>query len=160
MQERSTLAFIRAIGLGTLVGGGPWLLLTLPIGFVFAVSGEIGGLMLAIFPVLIAGGVTFASMTVIGLPLTAFLEQRGAESERIYAAAGAGAGAIIPMIVLTLLYGSDLWFEGVAYALAFGGMLAGLTTALSWANHRDRLRAEREEAEAEPEPNPIHDLIY
>ena len=108
------------------------------------------GLSLVFVSLLVSGTITLVGMVAIGLPMTAILARRGKESPRIYAACGAGTGALLPLAACVAL-GS--WAAG--FFLAVFGMTAGTAAALSWGRWRRSLRRD-----ATPCENPFHDMIY
>ena len=133
---------LRAVGWGGLVGGGPFMIFTVPIGVMTLadandlLGGMFGGLWLAISPVLIAGAVALGAMAVLGLPLTALLKNFRRESGRAYAVAGGALGLLIPSGIGIALDGGEagLWF---GLLLGLPGLLAGVTTGSVWGGWRE-----------------------
>lgn len=158
MHNPDVAAFFRALGAGTLIGGVPWLIVTVPFGLGFFAYGEIGGGVTVIaMPLVVAGVVTLLAMTVFGLPLTAFLAEHGEECPRRYELAGAVSGFCIPLTVLIATSDISVLAQGFAYLFAANGALAGFAAAASWGRYRQRRATPAAEVDT---PNPIHDLLF
>ena len=94
MDRRAIYNFGRAILAGTLAGGGPFLVLSIPMGVLQIIDGDVlTGLTTAAFPVGIAGGLVLASALLLGLPLTAILRATGRECPKTYLPWRAGCSA-------------------------------------------------------------------
>ena len=154
--ERALFAFARAWALGALSAAVPAAFLFILPSLIALFHGDgfdPRGLMLVLVPLFVSGTITLVGMVAIGLPLTVILARRGNECPRIYAACGAGAGALFPLAV-GLALGS--WAGG--FFLAVFGMVAGTTAARSWGRWRSSLR--QDEAPGDLHENPFHDMIY
>ena len=128
-------ALIRAVFWGSLTGGGPFLLLTIPIaitGVTDAPAGEIA--VVALMPILIAGAVTAPAVIFLGLPLTALLAYLGRETQGTYVAVGAGFGLLIATGLSQHLFGG--WAGAF---LALFGTAAGAAAAGTWGSWRERI---------------------
>jgi hypothetical protein len=146
--------FARAVWWGAVVGGGPFMLFTVPFGISLAFSEDLaGGLYLANLPLMIAGVGTLIGLLLIGLPLTAVLRWAGkGEPASTYSLAGLGAGFLIPYLIFAAAtdWGSDAMLGGLF--LSFPGALAGTTAATIWGNWRERVAAEIGDAAADLRP--------
>jgi len=160
--DGQTNAFLRAWAAGTLAGGGPVMLMTVPMGVWSIAGGHVfSGLFLAVLPLLIAGAATLTAMVVIGLPITALLHSKKKECPRIYGLAGAIFGFIIPPIVLVTFENADEVFSTASAIFCIFGALAGTVTAVIWGRFRKEMNSTTNPyAAEEAQPNPIHDLIY
>ena len=135
-MKEAVLAFIRAVLWGSIAGGGPFMVLTLPI----AITGtdwsqpDPMAIWVAFIPMIIAGGIVASAAVCIGLPLTAWLAFAEAERQHTYVWAGLGLGALLPLAVALLLDGGSV----IAY-LALPGALAGAATARVWGGWREKV---------------------
>lgn len=157
MNRAASQAFYKAVWSGALVGGGAFLLLTVPIGLGMIIDGEVAiGLPMTVLPLLIAGAGTLAGMLLIGLPATFIFAQYPPERSGQYKALGLIGGLLLPGAVM-LAFGSttlELLYGGGVLGLF--GAFAGLTAGTIWGDWR-------EQGAPEPEgqhPNPIHDLLF
>jgi hypothetical protein len=133
-------AFLRAASLGALAGSAPYLMLTvsitvdalddlppneLPLALFFAIS-----------PLLYAALGTAAGLTLVGLPLTAYLHHCREEQVGTYLAAGIGAGFLLPLLFAATITGFT--FDVALWALLLGvpGTLAGAVTSAVWGKWR------------------------
>ena len=133
-------ACIKAIFWGSVTGGGPFLILTLPLGISLSASGELAmALAFAFLPLIISGTVVIGAFVLLGLPLTAFLANEGDEKATTYATAGAGLGAILPFA-----FGMSQGNMIAGLVLAVPGGLAGLVTGSIWGRWREARRTFRE----------------
>ena len=129
--------FARATWWGAVVGGGPFLLITVPT--ILSVISEMAtrdlplALLLVILPILVSATVTIAGMVVIGLPLTMWLHHRQAERQGTYRLVGALCGFVLPLPFL-LANGPVDW---TFLVLAIPGALAGFTAATIWGDWRE-----------------------
>lgn len=134
--------FARATWWGAVVGGGPFLLITVPT--IVPVIGEMTtrdlplALLLVILPILVGATVTMAGLIVIGLPLTAWLHHRQAERAGTYGLTGAACGFLLPWL-FALENGTVDW---TFLVIAIPGALAGTTAATVWGNWREQVTAE------------------
>ncbi|WP_338242414.1 hypothetical protein [Aurantiacibacter hainanensis] len=156
--------FFRAIGWGAVAGGGVFLVGTVPLGLAMLVGdGEPRGLLVALLPLGIAFAGALAGMTLIGLPLTAFLRHFRREQTAIYATIGIIGGVLLPVLFAG-------WFEGefnggsIGAGLFLGlfGAMAGGVTGNIWGNYRESLARPDSQPvdETEDTTNPYHDMIY
>jgi hypothetical protein len=126
-------AFGKAVGAGTIIGGGPYLLFTVAVAvgdFVSPIDGQtnlLRDLYLAVLPLLVAFVVVFAAGIVIGIP-TAALLGRDPDKRGRYVLVGAVAGFLIPLLGLRLA-GAE-W--GPAFGIGMLGTFSGGATALTW----------------------------
>lgn len=128
----------RAVGWGALVGGGPYMVMTLPIGLIGLFNSEIlRGLYFAFIPLVIALAVTLSAAVLIGLPLTAILHHLHRESRLVYGSSGVLFGIAIPLIFLLLT--EDNTTVGIIMALSGG--VAGMTTGTLWGGWREKVTA-------------------
>lgn len=131
----SIKAFARAVWLGALTGGGPFLLLTVPLAIAtFSQDRWSDTLFVAPLPVLIAGAVVLAAMVLFGLPLTAWLTRQYSETVQAYATFGISLGIAIPFVVFTAMesVGAGMFF-------AVPGAFAGFVAARSWGRWREQV---------------------
>jgi hypothetical protein len=141
-MKEAVVAFARAVGWGSLVGGAPFMILTIPIAFLVGGGPHTddvpAALFIAISPLILAAVPTIAGALLIGLPLTAWLGARSRESVTIYSLAGLCGGIALPLVfaIATTGTGSEVW--GVIALLAIPGMLAGTTTGTIWGQWRKR----------------------
>ena len=145
--------FARATWWGAMVGGGPFLLITVPT--ILSVISEMAtrdlplALLLVVLPILVSATVTMAALIVIGLPLTVWLHHRQAERVGPYGLTGAACGFLLPLLVMLVNSSVDWTF----LFLAIPGALAGTTAATVWGNWREQVAlASVEEAET-PRPD-------
>lgn len=136
MVTGSIKAFIRAVMLGAMAGGGPFLVLMMLIALNGIGRDGFGEILFgATLPILIAGATVLAAMMLFGLPLTAWLAREQREEVHTYAAFGIGLGIAIPIVVFTTLDS-----VGTALFLAVPGAFAGFVTARSWGRWREKIR--------------------
>ena len=103
-------ACLRATFWGSMTGGGPFLIITLPFGISISKSGDLlGTLVVALLPLIVSGTVVTGAFILFGLPLTAVLARGEDEDATTYAAAGAGLGMLLPL----------------TFAVYHGGFVAG-----------------------------------
>jgi hypothetical protein len=136
IMKAAILTFIRAMFWGSAVGGGPFLLLTVPIA-IAAVWSEPWMIWIAIYPIMVAGAFVVPASVLLGLPLTAWLAHRKAESATTYAITGLSLGALIP-IAISLGLGDEGLGVGTLF-LAVPGSVAGTTTGMIWGQWREDL---------------------
>jgi hypothetical protein len=128
-------ALVRAVWWGGLAGGALFLVLTVPLGIIAAISGEYAeGVLLAMAPILLAGAGTLAGALVVGLPLTLLLDCMKRESIEAYVAAGLVGGMALPALALYWIGGEQSLFAIIP------GMLAGAAAAMSWGGWREQLQ--------------------
>ena len=141
-MPEATQKAIRAMLLGILVTGGPFMLLTVPIGLAILFGdGRPEGIAFAAMPLLVAGVGVVPASVLIGLPLTALYRHLRCESVFLYAWSGLATGIVAPGLLMFALEGqSGLGLGILLYPL---GAFAGLLTADSWG----RWRVEQAEAE-------------
>ena len=136
-------AFGKAVGAGTIAGGGPYFLFTaaLAVGDFFSpIDGKANlarDFYLAVLPLLVTFPVVLLSSALIGIPTAAILG-RGTDRLRQYVLVGVTAGLLIPLIVLRIA-GAE-W--GVAFGMGLYGTLSGGVTALIWSRASATQRAE------------------
>jgi hypothetical protein len=126
-------SFCKAVGAGTLAGGGPYLFFTLPLAvgdFFSPLDGKANvfrDLYLALLPLLVALVVVLAGSTLIGIP-TALILRRGTDKLSHYVFVGVTAGVLIPLFGLRMA-GAE-W--GPAIGMSMFGAVSGGITALTW----------------------------
>lgn len=147
-MKEAIFTFIRAVFWGSMVGGGPFLLMTVPIamteGSLYRLSLT---LWVAILPLVFAGALVLPASVFLGLPLTAVLAGLKAERATTYALAGLGLGTLLPIAVA--LYDGIGWHVGLV-VIAFFGAAAGLTTATIWGQWREGLANRAEHCAGQP----------
>ena len=159
-MKEAVVAFARAVGWGSLVGGAPFMILTIPVAL--SLLGELAAdnvreaLIIAISPLIYAAVPTLAGALLIGLPLTAWLHSMGREGVTIYSLAGLSGGIAIAFIFAFAMNGpgSEVW--GITAFLAIPSILAGTTTATIWGQWRERAvnaRAEADQAAPTTKPD-------
>jgi hypothetical protein len=151
----------RAVCWGALAGGGPFLIITVPVSLAALFDDSLGAekplvLFFAVSPLLCAALASFAGLVFIGMPLTTYLHRLGEESARTYRAAGLGFGFLLPLLVAALLTGfsGDLFPFGLLFAAL--GAAAGRTTAAVWGSWRESIAAGHK-TESTDHPNRYHD---
>ena len=128
--------FIKAVLVGSIAGGSPFLLFTIPLALTFLFEpdfGEVeivGSVWLAIAPAVIAMLFVQPSSLIIGLPLTAILTRRDQESVTAYAFAGGASGTLI---ILAFLAITDSMVVSWACLI---GTFSGAVTGHVWAISR------------------------
>lgn len=147
--------FARAVWWGALIGGGPYLLLTVPAALPILAdpssSGLSGALVLVALPILLAGAGTLTGAVLFGLPLTVLLRHMRKETSANYGMVGALLGFTMPALAAFATFGPELGGSFLMFAIP--GLLAGTTAATTWGNRREQVAlAAREEAEA-PRPD-------
>ena len=147
--------FLRAVLIGGLAGGVPYLVFTLPLGAFWLADGNLVSAVIAgLLPLWFTTGATLIAALVIGLPLTALLHRAELECRWRYGLAGLVFGFAIPFA--TILAVDNSW--EAALFLAVPGTIAGAVTGYLWGRARTRpATAGNSEIHT---PNPIHDLIY
>ena len=151
-------AFRTAVLAGTMAGGGPFLLVTLPGGIVTMLRGDIlAGLLLALFPVIVTALLTLIGMTLVALPLTALLRRTGRERKAFYVLAGAATAVPLALLATAALTGTGAALSSFGLFFAYAGALAGAVTGTVWGDWRMTMQAE---TDPDRPTNPIHDLIY
>ncbi|WP_271078865.1 hypothetical protein [Aurantiacibacter sp. MUD61] len=149
-------AFGVAVAAGTMAGGGPWLLLSIPLAIDrLGTIGLLDAIRVMLAPLLFGAPFALLGMLTVGLGATRLLHHNSRESMLSYLAAGVIGGAIIALLFVLILSG-----ELTEYPLfAIFSVLGGAGASLTWGRHRMRLKRLREKARAEP-ANPIHDLLF
>lgn len=129
-------AYLRAILWGSVVGGGPFLVITIPTALQASDWMRHAPEMIwfAFMPLAIAGAVVTLVATFLGLPLTAWLARNQAESVPTYVIAGLGVGFVLPVALIGPTLGISL-----ALIVALPGAFAGAATAMSWGIWRARV---------------------
>jgi len=141
-MKDAILGLARALLWGSVIGGAPFLLLTVPVVLADIGQAPVGVALLAMFmPILIAGAVTAPAIILLGLPLTALLAHLRRETPGLYITAGFGLGLVIP-IGIVLYLGGD-WSGAF---LSIPGAAAGAAAAGTWGNWREKV------ADTRPEP--------
>lgn len=137
-MKDAILAFARAVFWGSLAGGGPFMLITVPVALQMPVWSP-GVLWLAVMPLVIAAAVVALATAFLGLPLTAWLANREDENRMPYVLAGLGLGTLLPIALIPALFGG--WEAGAFLALP--GAFAGTVTGASWGRWRERIAEQR-----------------
>ena len=133
-------ACLRATFWGSMTGGGPFLIITIPFGISISKSGDLlGTLVVALLPLIVSGTVVTGAFILFGLPLTAVLARGEDEDATTYAAAGAGLGMLLPL-TFAVYHGGFV----AGLVLALPGGLAGLVTSLIWGRWREARRTSQE----------------
>lgn len=151
----------RAVCLGALAGGGPFLLITVPASLATLLDTPPDtGMLLAVFfgvsPLLYAAMASFAGLVIFGFPLTAWLHRLGKESARTYRFAGLSIGFLLPLWIVALLTGFAGNLLPFGLLLAVLGAAAGQTTAAVWGSWRESMAAE-DQSGSPNHPNRLHD---
>ena len=127
--------FFAAVRRGTLTGGGPFMLLTVPIAiFDIGASDPLHAVLVALSPLMISAGIVLTACVVIGLPVTWLFATLRIESVENYTAAGAFGGVALP-ISLAILSG-DIGKGGEFVAIL--GIFAGAMTGYRWGRWREQ----------------------
>ena len=134
------LAFVRAVSWGSLAGGGPFLIITVPISLQTSEWWQTEALWLAVMPMVVAAAVVALTATFLGLPLTAWLARQQDEDRMTYVVAGLGSGILVPIALVLALFGD--WEMGAI--LAIPGAFAGTVTGTSWGRWREKVAARRD----------------
>lgn len=159
--SRPLVAFLRAVALGALAGGVPYMIFSVPLGVSQTTFEDVPFVLwLTFMPVILCGVVTLLSALVIGLPLTVILHKAGEESAGLYTFFGLMFGCLVPLATVLVVSGS--WEAGAFFTLP--GILAGSVAGLSWGRWRQEVAEAKREAQrsaqARKRDNPIHDLIH
>jgi hypothetical protein len=134
-MTNAILAFARAVLWGSLAGGGPFLLLTVPVAIESPQWGRPEAIWIAAMPIAIAAAVVALAAAFFGVPLTAWLARQDDESRLAYVIAGLGVGALLPIALVAMLFGDA---EAGAF-LAIPGAFAGAVTGASWGRWREQV---------------------
>lgn len=125
-------AFGKAVAAGTLAGGGPLLLFTIPISLAQIVSDPAQGLIFALYPLLAAAMFVVPLSVLIGLPLHFAVRRLEMLYAPVMIGAGLFAGFMAPWVI------GWLWFGIVpAYFCLWGGFSGGVT-AWQWTRSLER----------------------
>lgn len=131
---------LRAVFWGTVVGGGPFMLLTVIVAVELAEDSLASALLVAFMPVLIAAAVIIPAFVMLGLPLTRLFRNLGKETRRNYGLAAMAAGFILPPLLMTMLL-FDLAALEESLFFAIPGGLAGFVTGWVWGGWREKAAA-------------------
>jgi hypothetical protein len=130
--EHPAKAFSKAILQGTLAGGLPPMLMTLPIAIGDYIDPLSGGrsllkdIYLAGLPIWISFALVLVTSILVGLPIHFILQKRRIASERSYLVAGSLAGFLVPLAVLFAIGAvAGFWMAPL-------GAFSGAMTARSW----------------------------
>lgn len=128
---------VRAVGWGSVAGGGPFLLLTVPISIAvmfdkanWRLEDLISMLLLLALPLIIAAAIVIPAFVLIGLPLTWLFRRLRIGPDERYGLIGALVGLLIP-VAFGLLAGME--WVGINFAIIPLGGLSGGITAHLWA---------------------------
>ena len=133
-------SFARSVAAGTIVGGGPFMLLTVPLAIMDGfqpMTGKpnlTGDLYLAVLPILVSLATVLFGSIVIGIPSTIILRKRRLENRRRYVIIGVAAGFLIPLLGL-IVAGAE-W--GIAAEWGLLGSFSGYVTAFTWSKGTNR----------------------
>ena len=139
-MKDASIAFIRAVGWGTLAGAGPFMAVLCVPMILGLMDGEdwLLALMWVLYPLALSGMFVLGSALVFGVPLTFLLSEGPREDGGTYALAGAFVGLLVPAAT-TLAMGGELGAE--VLFLCIPGLFAGLVTGTSWGRWRERRQA-------------------
>ena len=141
-MKGAILTFVRAVFWGSLSGGGPFLLLTVPLSLIyFEWARPQDSLWIAIMPIMISGAIVVPTALCVGLPLTAALAALTRENQAQYVFAGLMLGLLVP-VAITLAWGGSAFGAW----LSLPGALAGLVTAAVWGHWREEVASSPEDA--------------
>jgi hypothetical protein len=135
-------SFCKAVGAGTIAGGGPYLFLTVPlaVGDLFSpIDGTpnvFRDLYLAGLPVLVALALVLSGSIVIGIP-TAMILRKGPDQLGRYVLIGITTGLLIPLLG-SRVAGAE-W--GPAVGMGIFGAVSGGVTALTWSKATQKQKA-------------------
>jgi hypothetical protein len=135
-------SFLKAVAAGTIAGGGPYLLFTVPVAIADAfepMTGKLniaGDLYLAALPVLVALPLVLFGSIVIGIPTAMILRRNNWEDLRHYVLIGATTGFLIP--VAGLIVAGAEWGPMVGFG-AYGAFSGGIT-GLTWSRATQKRR--------------------
>ena len=152
-RDRPVRPFLLAWLAGTLAGGGPMLVFTLPMLENWTAEYPLMSVWIAFLPVWIASAITLASMLAIGLPATVMLRHFQHESLACYTKLGLVFGALVPSLIGLALFRS---IEPLPF-FAIPGILAALACAQVWGRWRCAIHPAAAERR---DDNPFHDLIH
>jgi hypothetical protein len=142
-MKDAILPFLRAGFWGSVAGGGPFMLLTVPIAVLDRPWTEpVMNFWVAILPLAICAAFVFSALLCLGLPLTAFLSHVGRERADTYALGGAVLGALLP---IPASYATGDGGAGIFFAIP--GTISGLVTAMVWGRWRENLAAAQSETD-------------
>ena len=126
-------AFVQAVLLGAIAAAAPMLVVTGIIGTASILDGGPRGdgviapaLYLMVLPLVVSLPVVLTASLIVGLPVTLLLKRWNRESAWAYAACGAVAGALIPLVGL-LAAGAPS-----GYWTALLGVIGGAVTGWTW----------------------------
>jgi hypothetical protein len=149
--------FARAVWWGGVAGGGPFMILTVPMMLFslseIAPSDALSALFFAFLPLVIASVGTLAGMLAVGLPLTAMMRGNKPEAAYPYSLAGMGAGFVIPYLIFAFATGWSIEIAVGGLFLAVPGLLAGTTAATMWGAWREQVTADVADTIAHPRPD-------
>ena len=130
--EHPTKAFSKAVLHGTLAGGLPPMLMTLPIAigdYIDPISGGrslLKDIYLAGMPIWISFTLVLVTSIIVGLPVHFIIQKQRIASETLYLLAGSLAGFLVPLAVLFAIGAvAGFWMAGL-------GAFSGVMTARSW----------------------------
>ena len=135
-MKEAIRTFARAVFWGSIAGGGPFTLITVPVALDASDGWQFGVVWFAVFPLVIAAAVVTLASVVLGLPLTIWLARRKDEDATTYTIAGLGLGLMLPIAVIAGVGGG--W--NLAIFLAFPGAMAGSATGVIWGRWRENCR--------------------
>lgn len=138
MTQNNLFQFLRAVGIGGLLGYAPFQLLRGSSGVPANTISEFAiSVLMGLAPLGISIIITLLFSVVIGLPLTALLRHLRKESAKAYMIAGAGFGFTIPILLDLRIFG----YFGVFFLMSLLGLIAGATTGYLWGGWREKLSA-------------------
>jgi hypothetical protein len=137
--KANAMAFFKAVAIGGIAGGGPFMLLTVPLGIDSLIDSQVEvSILEAVYvmalPVLISIPVVLAFSIVIGLPLTIAFCKAGVDKGAHYVAAGTIFGAA-PFVVASTMTPDAT----PLLVLSVFGALAGSASGWTWGRHRDEV---------------------
>lgn len=128
---------VRAVGWGSVAGGGPFLLLTVPISIAVMFDQTAWRLealpfipLLAVFPLVVAAAIVVPAFVVIGLPVTWLFRRLHIQPDERLGLIGALTGILVPVAFGVL---TDAEFVGMNFAIIPLGGLSGAVTGIVWA---------------------------
>ena len=125
------VAGLKAAFFGSLIGTCVPSFGTLFFGLTTLDEGIGYALFIIALPFLIGFGASVFALLTVALPLTLWLRDRGGENVRIYMAAGAIAGVILPVMFLLISSGGIGDIFGLILAV-FGAMTGSMTGMFWW----------------------------
>jgi len=128
-MRRYVWPFTRSVLAGSVAGAAPMMVLTVPLGLFIAFSEDRPswvGLQMAMLPLMVSTCFVAVGATLVGLPARWIMRRHGVETQLNYVLAGAGCGALFPLVV------SLVTRDEASSMMANFGAIAGAVTGWTW----------------------------